>query len=129
LTCMGLEPIIKVYKFEQDGHIGGAMKKFLALFIIVLSISLLVSCGDDKKDVKTTPTPEATDEGIDFNDLLDNTKTPGSATSTPETSTSTPETSTSTPSQSTSTPQPTESDTPGATDVPDYDDDNWTGLY
>lgn len=105
------------------------MKKFLALFIIVLSISLLVSCGDDKKDVKTTPTPEATDEGIDFNDLLDNTKTPGSATSTPETSTSTPETSTSTPSQSTSTPQPTESDTPGATDVPDYDDDNWTGLY
>ncbi|NLN04110.1 MAG: hypothetical protein GX166_04720 [Clostridiaceae bacterium] len=98
------------------------MKKLLAIFLIVLSICLVVSCGDEKKDAKTTPTPEATEEGIDFDDLLDNTKTPGSATSTPAASTSTP-------SHSTSTPQQTETQTPGATDVPDYDDDNWTGLY
>lgn len=112
------------------------MKKLLTVFIIILLIGVLVSCGDEKKKVHTTASPEATDEGIDFEDLLDNTKIPNNVTNTPDGDNSTPNI-TNAPTESTNTPTPdntkvpstSSEENPEPTAVPDFDDDNWTGLY
>ncbi len=60
-------------------------KNLMIFFIVVISLLLLVSCGDDKKinpTAKPTSTPQSTEDGIDFDDLL-STNTYSNSASTP----------------------------------------------
>lgn len=126
---------------------GGYMvKKTLIILMIITTMILAVSCGDDKKQVKTTPAPTES-EGIDFEDLFPTSANSSTATpkiettdqkSTPDKTNTPTENPTGKPTNSpekqpTDTPvnQPTKSPTnqPSETKVPDFNDDNWTGLY